>query len=161
MEIHPISASGKLQRFSDAAQFVSQVESLLQLGARFTVSIAKTALDVAQRINELFKKHRLEIAITADSDPKAVDYVINMLLGGTIGAVGGAALGGGLLAVARSASIFLPGPGWAYLVGSIFVGVAVGAVTGAALARVGLRIRFSPVDSEKAELEVIPAGLIT
>jgi hypothetical protein len=121
---------------------VDTVEKLLDLGARFTVSVAKTARDIVLEVNELFKRHGLEI--TANSEPTAVDYVINMCLGGMIGAVGGAAVGGGLLATARAASIVLPGPGWAYFVGSVVVGSALGAATGAALTIVGLRIRFSP-----------------
>ena len=153
MEINP--TGGKPVRYDDVKRFLGAIEALLPLRVRFLASVARHAVDVIKGVHELFGKHGIEVSVTADSDPKAADYLVNAVLGGAIGAAGGAAAGASAWLAARYAGRFVPGIGPAIGVASL-IGLLLGVAGGLAVTRIGLRVRFSPVDPEVLDLECVP-----
>lgn len=163
-EIHQ---GGKVAFFDSAEAFVVTVETLLQLGQRFTVVVAQTASEVFQEINAAFKKHDVKIALIADSDPEAADYVVNALAGGILGGIAGAGIGAGVwVGLARAAAQGLlrtvPGVGQVLTIATV-AGVVIGALTGGVVTRWGLKVRFVPLDSDEdgaieVEFTQLPEG---
>jgi hypothetical protein len=152
---YTISKNDRVIEFDDPNAFISTAETLLKLGERFLVSIAKSAAAVIERMNEVFARFGLKIAIHADSDPGAMDYVANIAGGGVIGTAVGASGGAAAFLAARAAGFLIPGIGQFLLVGSV-IGLILGAATGLAVTRWGLKIRFSPIDGSKLDFEMMP-----
>jgi len=160
MEIHPINSKGSVQKFDDESEFLKQIDTLLQLGYRFTVTIAKDAVDIIKQLYSLFEKHKIELFITTDSDPTAADYLVNALGGAVVGGAGGAAVGAIGWAVAkkiaeRATAFVVPGIGQVIGIASL-IGAAVGLVAGLVVTRMGLRVRFSPKNPDYFDVEIIP-----
>ncbi len=150
-----VSKNGRVVEFDDPEKFVSTIETMLQLGERFLVAVAKSAARVLERVNELFRRFGLEIHVSADSDPTAMDYVANALLGGLAGGGLGAAGGAGAWLAGRALGFAVPGIGQFLLVGSV-IGAIIGAATGLVVTRWGLKIRISPLDPSKVDIEMVP-----
>jgi hypothetical protein len=80
-------------RAADESKFMAALEFALQSGGQFMVIISKVMSRSVLEINEVFKKHNVAVQITADSDPKAVDYFFSALGGATCGAATGFSFG--------------------------------------------------------------------
>ena len=147
----------------EVERFMGAIDYALQIGESFIVSIARTASRIIERVNEIFRKHSVEIVVKADSDPDAAEYVINALVGatagGAVGAVGGAVYWGASATWANLAATSFVVPGIGPCI-AIPAGVMafIGAVAGLAVTKWGLRVRFSPVDPNRVSMEFTPAG---
>jgi hypothetical protein len=151
MATYAIERQGKLKEYDGQRQLLEALDTLLELNVRFSVVIAKSAVDVVKGIQDLFKTHKIEVAIHEDSDPTAMDYIANAGLFGVGGLLAGAT--GGTLAwlaakevAKRSVAYAIPGIGQFLLVGSL-VGTGVGLVAGLCVTRWGLKIRFKQIDA--------------
>jgi hypothetical protein len=158
MSTFEIHQGDKVAFFDEAGVFLTAVDSLLQLGQRFTIVVARSASEVFEEINAIFAQHDIQIALLADSDPDAAEYVVNALAAGLLGAAGGAALGAGVwLGLARAAAQGLlrtiPGVGQVLMVTTI-AGVVIGALAGGVVTKWGLKVRFVPLgEQEGIEIE--------
>ena len=152
-----ISKDGRTASFSDMTQFLGVVDALLQLREHPMVSIPRHEAGVFQSVKELFKKHGIQPVLTVDSEPAAIDYVIHSLLGGVAGGAAGAATSVGVALAAAQVGQRIPYVGLVIAIGSL-IGVAIGVTAGLALTRMGLRVKFSPVDPEMVDVEFLPAA---
>lgn len=181
---YTIGLDGEEKPFANAEAFLRDLDMLLSYKVKGLVASApKHARDAFERINGLFKKHNIEVVLTIDSDPEAVDYLINAMVGGiagaAVGALGGIAaagvanlgvvgigtvtvayfVGGGTAALASATAlgVFAPGLGW--VIGGAGVGLGVGITAGMAVTRMGLRVQFASLDKsdkERVKLELAP-----
>ena len=60
MEIQPVGNNGQIQSFDDPDKFLEQIDTLLKLGYKFSVSVAKESIDLFEKLNQLFEKHKIE-----------------------------------------------------------------------------------------------------
>lgn len=138
---------------SNPEPFLDGFEAALSAGERFTLSIARSASRTLKGMNDILREHGLELQISTDSDPEAADYVSMALIGGAVGAAGGAGTGAALWTVARLAGAATPlAP---FIVAGSLIGLVVGAATGLAVTRWGLTVRFAPSGS-RLELDFVP-----
>jgi hypothetical protein len=152
-----ITKDGKTATFSDVTVLLGAVEAFLQLQQHLVVSVPKHATTVFQGVKGLFDKHRIQVMLTVDSDPAAIDYVIHSLIGGLTGAGAGAATSVGVLVAAAKIGQHIPYVGWVITAGAL-IGVAIGVTVGLTVTRMGLRVKFSPVNRELVEVEFLPAS---
>jgi len=168
MADYEIHQGDKVAFFDSADAFVTTVETLLQLGQRFSVVVVRSASQVFEEINAAFKRHDVKIALIADSEPEAADYVVNALAGGVLGGVAGAGIGAGVwIGLARAAAQgwrrTVPGVGQVLTVATV-AGVVVGALSGGVVSRWGLKVRFVPLEDDpddgsiEVEFTQLPEG---
>jgi len=160
MEIQHVSNNGQVQSFDDPDKFLEQIDTLLKLGYKFSVSVAKESIDLFEQLNQLFEKHKIELVITTDSDPGAAEYLIMALGGAIAGGVGGAAVSAIAWTVVRqiairTAAFAVPGIGPVIAVGAT-LGALIGMIAGLAVTKMGLRVRFSPKTPNVLEIDLIP-----
>lgn len=156
MSDYIVVRGNKELEYSNSAEFLQVVESLLQLGIAFSVSIIKGATTVLQKLNELFESHDIEIVVDQDSDPELADYVLNTMVGAATGAAGGAAVSAGLwFLLKQGVKMAVPGVGIYLTVGSL-AGAAIGALAGGASTKLGLRIQLSPKRPELIDMAFLP-----
>jgi hypothetical protein len=135
----------------DQSRFLTNVEYAVQAGGRFVVTIAKTAADTVDGLNTIFRKYNVAIRITADSDPRAVDYFFGAFTGATFGAGVGAGAAGAVWAALKAyktsvgVDLFVPGLGQAIGIPAA-IGAGVGAAISLSTTYYGLRIRFERLD---------------
>lgn len=135
----------------DQSLFLGAVDYTVRRGRRLIVTIAKTASETIDDLNKIFKKHNVAVKITADSDPRAIDYFFSALGGATFGAGIGAAASAGFWAavktykVAVGADLAVPGLGQAIGIPAA-IGAAFGAAVGLSTTYYGLRIRFEAIN---------------
>ena len=139
--------------FEEIEKFLEAIELLIKLGIHFTVAIAKEASNAFKEVKKIFAEHNIDVALSVDSDPEAADYIANAMFGSAIGMAAGAAFGAGFWVgltalVAKGASFTVPGFGQVVLISTI-IGTAVGGLTGAAITRYGLKIRFKVKDNKE------------
>lgn len=151
-----MTQGGKAKSFSDGDKLLAAVEVLFSLGHHPLISVPKQAASVVAGVGELLRRHGIEVVLTVDSDPQAIDYVIHGVLGGAVGAAAGASLGAGTLALAARYGYLVPGVGWVISLSAV-AGLAIGATVGLAVTRMGLRVKFSPIRGGNLDLELLPA----
>lgn len=156
-----VTEGGKVASFSDVDKLLEVVGALLSLGHHPMISVPKQAVAAVKGVGELLKRHGIEVVLTVDSDPQAIDYAIHCMLGGTVGAAVGIAAGAGALALAARYGYLVPGVGWVISLAAIagLAGLAIGATTGLAVTRMGLRAKFSPINNEVLDLELLPSSV--
>ena len=141
--------------FSDAATLLAYLEALLGNGQPLSVVLPKLAIDAVGGLMALLKRHRIQVVLTADSAPEAVDYLAQTLLGATAGGVGGTIGGVWALSVLSRAGYLIPGVGL-FLSAATILGLLAGAIAGFAVTRMGLRIRF--VHADMVQVDLVPLG---
>ena len=151
-----ITKDGKTASFSDKSKFLAAVEAFIQLHQNPMISVPKHASTVFEGLKELFEKHGIEVVLTVDSEPAAIDYVIHSLIGAVAGAGAGVGLGVGALLVADKVGQHIPYVGYVIAIGAL-IGVVIGVTAGLAVTRMGLRVKFSPIDPDMLDVELIPA----
>lgn len=140
--------------------FVWAVDYALRSGGKFSVSISRAVADAIPEINKAFKKHNVAVQITADSDPRAVDYFFSALGGATFGAVGGSTAGAAIWATAKAykaagaIDVVIPGLGLCLAIPAA-VGAVIGAAAGASSTYYGLRIRFVQIDQPSPATQTV------
>src|SRR4051794_7981712 len=91
---YTISMDGTVKDFADPEALLRDIDTLLSYSLnRFVAAVPKKPEDVFKRINTLFKKYNLELVLSVDSDPEAIDYVIHALAGAVLVAPVGGAIG--------------------------------------------------------------------
>ncbi len=150
MARYEILSQGKVVKFDDPSKFLNTVESFIQIQQKFIIIIVKAAVEVVDEVNNILEKYGIKVEITEDSNPKAVDYIANALLGAGIGAGVGAILGGAfatygsVLAKTISLDIVFPGLSQCIAIGA-GIGAVIGAIGGVQATTWGLKIKFTPI----------------
>lgn len=150
------SGDGATMTFEEIDELLAQFQPMLGYGRLLSIVLPSAAKLAARCIMALLQELGIQVVVLRDSDPEATDYFGQTLLGGSIGAVGGAVGGVCALSVLTRLGYFIPYVGW-FLVAATALGAAAGAGTGFAVTRMGLRVRFTQDDSLQLDLVPLPA----
>jgi hypothetical protein len=149
---YTMSKNHETVNFADAEKFLAAVEAFLRFGELPRITIPKGAISVWRRLQEVFTRNNIELVVTVDSDPEAIDWVLNGLAGGVIGAPCGMAVGGGVLAILARFGYVIPHVGWLISLASV-AGLAIGATAGLYVTHMGLRVTFSQAVRDAIDLQ--------
>ncbi len=152
-----LAHSGATTQFTSASAFVAALEKVLPSNQVIVATIPFAWTRAWKLFNDLLAAKNLEIKLTDDSDPEVVDYVLNSLGAGALGAAAVTATTAAGLVVAARAGQALPAAGLILLAGAA-IGLVGGLITGAFVTRAGLRIRLTQINSENAKVELLPAA---
>jgi hypothetical protein len=145
LNAYQIRSARGVGMYDNAAQFLAEVDRLLEQGIHFVIQVLRGAVHVLERVKHLLKKHGVSVVIDPRSQPEAADYVVNIFAGAVVGGVGFGAAGALTWAGLRTIGLAIPAAAPFIAVASL-VGMTAGALGGVAATRWGLRVRFSPAD---------------
>ena len=136
------------------------VEYAARRGLRAFVLIAKDGISAIKEVNDhLGEVSGVKFTIDLDrSDPRAIDYVKGVAVGGLIGAAVGAGMGAAVRVAGPRLGLAIPGLG-PLLAGGAVLGAVVGAIGGASMVhfRVVIRlVRVGPDRTEHVEMQFLP-----
>jgi len=150
-----VHSGDKAANIDGTGSLLAHLDALLGTGETLLVFLPKLAIDAVRGMMALLERHRIEVVLTADSAPEAVDYLAQTLLGAAAGGVGGIIGGVWTLSVLSRIGYLVPGAGW-FLTAATLLGFLAGAIAGFAVTRMGLRVRF--VQADMVQVDLVPLG---
>lgn len=73
--------------YKDQQEFLIKLEGFVEVGHRFGFSVPKREPEVLEKVKKIFSKHKVQINILQDSEPEVVEYISEILLQSSTGAV--------------------------------------------------------------------------
>jgi hypothetical protein len=122
--------------------FLSNVQTLLNADDDFVLLVPKVMVNGLRKLRELLRKTHADIVIIDTSEPNAVDYFLNGIIGAHIGAGAGAVAAIGYLYATAKFALVVPVFGKVITIGCLTGGL-IGTAAMLAMARKGLIIRFA------------------
>jgi len=145
--------NSRSREINDPNKLLPFIEACVSLGTAFELASPKDSQEFIQQIEKLIKELSINVELHPDSDPEAIDYIINFLDGSSLGALQGAyhctglyiLIAGSLTAAAKAgiiAGVVMP-PVVPFVTGGVMAGAVLGGSSGLLAARWRLKVSYN------------------